>query len=222
LLFGALATLCGIGVHLLAELAGLGWHLDSQLIVSEHHVPLGILALGSCGALAAVALAVAHRTNRAAFLSDVVGALPDGGCGGRFLSLAFLAQIGVFAVTEAGEGLPIQAGDLTLALVAAACASAIGALLVLRFQRRIIEALGGLIVVFFTAAAARTAAPSWNHGTARVRVRRCRSIVFAGSRRPPPAALVIEPLPTRFASQETIGVHVLFFARSRAFLRGAS
>jgi hypothetical protein len=212
LLFAALVTLCGIGVHLVAELAGLGWRLDSQLVFSRHHIPLGILAVGAIGALVAVAYTAARQPDRTAFADRIVRALPDGGCGARFLSLAFASQIGVFAVTEAGEGLPVQAGDVSLAIVAAVCAGAIGAVLVLRAQRRIVEAVGRLIVIFIDPAALPRAAQSWKHVEARVRVGRCRSIVFAGSRRPPPAALVIEPFLAFFGSQETAGVH-LFISR---------
>jgi hypothetical protein len=219
LLFGALVTLCGIAIHLLAELAGLGWRLDSQLVFSPHHIPLGLLALGALVALCAVGAGAARAPNRRASAASIVRALPDGGCGARFLGLAFLGQLAVFALTEAGEGLPIQAGDFGLAIVAALCASAIGAVLMLRAQRRIVEAIGRFLVVFVDAAALPRDAQSWKHRLARVFVRRCRSIVFAGSRRPPPAALVIEPLLALFRSQETIGVHAFICAQPRVARR---
>jgi len=191
LLFGALVVLSGISVHLISELAGLGWRADAELIVSPHHIPLALLALAALGALGAVGYGVARHPNRNAAIADITRALPDGGCGPRFLSLAFAGQFFVFAVTQAGEGVPIDRGDFGLAVVAALLASVIGALLVARSQRRLIEALGQLLVVLIAAAALPRAAQSWKQSGARVRVWRCRSIIFAGSRRPPPSALLI-------------------------------
>jgi hypothetical protein len=191
LLFAALVVLSGISVHLISEFAGLGWRADSQLIFSAHHIPLALLALASLGALGAVGYGIARRPDRKAAIAQIVRALPDGGCGWRFLSLAFAGQIAVFAITQAGEGTPIGRGDFVLALIAAIVSSAIGALLVSRSQRRLIEALGELLVIFIAAAALPRAAQSWKQVGAHVRVRHCRSIVFAGSRRPPPSALLI-------------------------------
>jgi hypothetical protein len=219
LLFAALVTVCGIGVHLVAELAALGWRPDSQLIFSARHIPLAVLGLAALVALAVVAFAGTQYPKRSGFSARIVRALPDGGCGARFLGLAFLAQIGVFALTEAGEGLPIGAGDVGLALVAAVCAGAVGAVVVLRSQRRLIEALARIIVVLIDAVSPPAAAQAWKHVAARVRTRRCRSIVFAGSRRPPPSALVIEPLLTTTRSQEPVGVHFSVVARPRVLRR---
>lgn len=190
-LFAALVVLSGISVHLISELAGLGWHVDSHLIVSVHHIPLALLALAALSALGAVGCVIARRPNRKAAIAEIVRALPDGGCGWRFLNLAFAGQFAVFAVTQAGEGVPIDRGDFGLALIAALVSSVLGALLVSRSQRRLIEALGELFVVFVAAAAFPQAARSWKQLGAHVRVRHCRSIVFAGSRRPPPEALLI-------------------------------
>ena len=191
LLFGALVVLSGISVHLIAELAGLGWRADAALIVSPQHIPLALLALAALGALGAVGYHVARRPNRRAAITGIIRALPDGGCGIRFLSLAFAGQFFVFAVTQAGEGVPIDRGDFGLALVAALVASVAGALLVARSQRRLIEALGQLLVVLIAAAALPRAAQSWKQAGTHVRIRRSRSIVFAGSLRPPPVALLI-------------------------------
>lgn len=187
--FAALVALCGVGIHLLAELVGLGWRADDDLVLSVHHIPLGLLAVTALGALITVGVAVARHPKRKGFIEGIVRALPDGGCGWRFLSLAFVSQFFVFAVTEAGEGLPIQSGDLALSVVAALCASLIGALLVWRYQRRVIEAISELVLVLVAVSALSNTAQTWKRNEAHVRVWRCRAVVFAGSRRPPPRLL---------------------------------
>jgi hypothetical protein len=213
--FAATVTLCGIGVHLVAEFAGLGWRADAELIFSAHHIPLGLLAFASLIALGSVGVTVVRRPVGADAIGEIVRALPDGGCGWRFLSLAFAAELFVFGVTEAGEGVPIQAGDLGFGLVAALCASALGALLVWRFQCRILQAIGDLVVLFIAIAGVPTTVQSGRRIEAHTRVWRCRALVFAGSRRPPPCAPAITPSRTRNRSQEP--PHVFFvFARARA------
>jgi len=211
-LFAALAVFCGIAVHLIAEFVALGWHSDAALIFSPRHIPLGLLALGATGALALVGAGIARSGNRDGLISAIVGALPDRGCGPRFLGLAFAAQVAVFAVTQAGEGLPIQSGDLGLGFIAAWLAGAVGALLVCRFQFPLIAALGELFGVFCAAAATPVESQSWKRSGARLRPRQCRSIVFAGSRRPPPSAPVIDPFNPARRSQETKGVQFFFGA----------
>lgn len=186
LLFAALVTLCGIGVHLVAELVGLGWRADAGLIVSREHIPLGLLGLAAVAALGMVGVAIGSFPDRDRAITAIVDALPDRGCGLRFLSFAFGAQVFVFAVTETEEGMPLHAGDLGLGLLAAFCASAIGALLVRRYPRSVIEAISGLLDGFVAIAVASGTAKSWRRREVHVRARRCRAIVFAGSRRPPP------------------------------------
>ena len=184
-----MVSLCGIGVHLVAELAGLGWRADAELIFSAHHIPLGLLAVAALGALVAVGADVARRPNRDAAIVQIVRALPGSGQGLRFLSLAFAAQFFVFGVTEAGEGAPVPAGDLCAAVVAALCASVIGSLLVWRSQPRLLAVISGLVVRFIGTAASPVSSRQARRRAAHLRVRRCRALVFASSRRPPPLTL---------------------------------
>jgi hypothetical protein len=217
LLFAALATACGIVVHLIAEFAGLGWRADAQLIFSARH--LAIALLGTCSVMTLVGLAVsmARGPGRRERLAAIARALPDGGCGPRFLAIAFAAQLFVFAVTQAGEGVPIHAGDLGAATIAALFASALGALFGVRFGCRLIEALGTLFIVLLALASPHAAA-SWKRLAARVRIRRARRIVFAGSRRPPPGTAVITSISSAHRSQESLRVFVSC-AQARVHLR---
>jgi hypothetical protein len=195
LAFTGLSVMCGIGVHLVAELAALGWRADAGLIFSAHHIPLGILAL-----LAFVALALGASPAAAKAFSGRGGA--------RLFVLALLVEFVVFATTEAGEGLPIQSGDVGLAMIAAVVASALGALLIARYEARVIEVLAELFVIV-PVAARPAAAASWQRIDAHVRVWRARALVFAASRRPPPSSLVIRPFVADNESQE-IGRDLIF------------
>jgi hypothetical protein len=174
--FAGLSVLSGIGVHLVSELVGLGWRADATLIFSARHIPLGILGLAAIVALCMSASVSAVRAFR-------------GHNAPRFFVLALLTELVVFATTQAGEGLPIQSGDLGLAIVAALVASVAGALLVARYKAQVIEALSELFVLFLAPAAHPAAAQSWKRIDAHVRVWRPRAIVFAASRRPPPQLL---------------------------------
>lgn len=220
--FAALVTLCGVCVHLIAELAALGWRADGELIVSVHHIPLGLVTLTAIGALGALGLGIARDPKRKAFVAEMIRALPDGGCGWRFLSLAFVAQLFVFAVTEAGEGLPIQAGDLVLSVVAALCASVIGALLVWRYQRRVIEAINEIVLALITVSTLSRETQTWKRGKAHARVWRCRAVVFAGSRRPPPSTLKIDPFVSNRGSQEIEGERIRMRRRWAALVERGS
>jgi hypothetical protein len=196
-----LSIFCGIAVHLVAELAALGRDGDASLIFSARHIPLALLALASLGAVALAALPGRPR-------------LPA--CGGlRLFLVTFSTQFLVFSLTEAGEGLPVQAGDLGLALVAALAASVLGALLVVRYEARVLAAVAELFVAIVAACKPQAAAQSWKRADAHVRVWRSRAVVFVASLRPPPSALVIEPLIVIERSQEYEGVSTIFDARSR-------
>jgi hypothetical protein len=190
LLFAALVVLSGVGVHLISELFGLGLRADAALIVSARHVPLGLVTLAALVALGAAGCAIAGHPNRKAAVADMMRSLPGGGRGLRFLTVAFTGELFTFALTEGIEGAPIDRGDFGLAILAALVASVIVALLLSWSQRRLIACLGELLVLL-TGAALPAAAQSWKHVGAQARIRRCRSIVFAGSRRPPPSALLI-------------------------------
>jgi hypothetical protein len=217
-LFASLAALCGIGVHLIAELAGLGWQGDAALIFSARHIPLGLLALTAAIALGSV-IRLAPRSGKDA-IAKIVAALPDGGYGPRFVGLAFAAQFLVFGITEGGEGLPVAAGDIGLAIAAALCASAVGALLVARYQRRVIEALAQLFVIFLSLLAPITST-SWQRIDAHVRVWRCRAWIFAASRRPPPVAPLINHFITEIRSQEYYGAQTVLGAFARICCGGS-
>src|SRR5271169_4874065 len=167
-----LSILCGIGVHLIAELAALGWR-DAGLIFSARHIPLGLLGLAALAAVASVGLTGAGA-GRGYHVAEIIRSLPDGGAGLRFFLITFCGQFLVFGLTEAGEGLPIQTGDLAAAIVAALFASALGALLVARYKARVIEAFVDLFVVILAAAQPAQAAQSWKRIDAHVRVWRTR------------------------------------------------
>lgn len=185
LVFAALSTLCGVGVHLLAEFAALG-SSDVSLLFSARHIPLGLLSLGAVLALGCTALYARKRGSL--YLEAMARELPGGGSGSRFILVASSAQFAVFGITEIAEGTPIGAGDIVLGTLAAACASALGAILLAFFHRRIVAAIGELLVVFLARRGPRSAAAWWRID-ALVRVWRCRAITFSASRRPPPFAL---------------------------------
>jgi hypothetical protein len=204
--FAALSVLCGIGAHLASELASLGPAADGHLIFSARHVPLGLLTLAS---LIAFALADRRRDAHSCLCDERVCR-----CAGRFLPLAFAAQFLVCATTQLGEGTPIEAGDLTVGIIAALVTGALGALVIVFARRRFVGALAELFVVLL-ARALPAAASSWQHISAHVRVWRHRAVVFAGSRRPPPFALVIPPLVASYRSQEFEGAYFVFGALAR-------
>jgi len=208
-----LSVLCGIGVHLIAELAGLGWR-DADLIFSARHIPLAVLAVAALAAVGSVGFA-GSGPGGSDRIASIVRSLPGPGGELRFFLVTFCTQFIVFGLTEAGEGLPIQAGDLGPAIVAALFASALGALLVARYKARVIEAVVELFVVILAAVKPAAGAQSWKRIDAHVRVWRSRAVTFAASRRPPPFVPVIDPYVTKHRSQELHGVQSIF-AHTRA------
>jgi hypothetical protein len=185
--FAALSVLCGIGAHLVAELASLGPTADGHLIFSARHVPLGLLTLA---ALIALVVAARQCHVHACLCGERVCR-----CASRLLPLAFVAQSVVCVTTQLGEGTPIEAGDLTVGVLAALLAGGLGALVIVFAQRRLVGALAELFVRLVAQALPRDAS-SWEHIGTLVRIRRRRALTFAASRRPPPVILLTNPIST--------------------------
>ena len=137
--FAALSVLCGVGAHLVAELASLGAAADARLIFSARHVPLGLLTLAALVTLVRGGPATARPT--ACLCGERVCR-----CASRLLPLAFVAQSVVCVTTQLGEGTPIETGDLTVGILAALLAGALGALVIVFAQPRIVGALAELFV----------------------------------------------------------------------------
>lgn len=204
LAFAALAVLCGIGAHLVAELASLGLSADGRLIFSARHIPLALLAAGGLFVLGYAA----RRLGRTPAWTSRQAA--------HLLPVAFVAQLAVCAVTQLGEGAPIESGDITAGVVAALLAGALGALAAVFGQRRLVGALCSLFVLLAARIFPREAC-SWEHFGALVRTPRPRALTFAGSRRPPPVAPVIDHVITHCLVQEQFGVCNDLRAAARAW-----
>jgi hypothetical protein len=136
--FFAFTTPFGIAAHLLSELVGLGWHDDAGVILSPRHGYLAVLAMVTLGALFA-ALATMPRSARRARVADLIEGLPFKGRAAGFTAISFIAQFGLFALTQLGEGCPLCSGDVFIGVLAAAVAAALGALLVAFGKRQMLE-----------------------------------------------------------------------------------
>jgi hypothetical protein len=189
IVFAALTVPFGIAAHLLAELAGLGYHDDAELVFSAQHWYLAALAAASLASLLGMISVVPHADRRR-IAACLTADLPFSGRGARFLALSFTAQVGFFVVTQYAEGDPLQAGNLSIGLLAASIASAVGSLVLSLCKARIF----GVVIELFLIIAARmrnaVACTARQRIDAYIRVWRGRALTRAFSSRPPPCMLL--------------------------------
>jgi len=186
LAFFALTAPFGIAAHLLSELFGLGWHDDADVILSARHGYLALIAVAALASLV-VALLALPRGERRERVAGLIEALPARGSGPGFISLAFVAQFGFFALTQIGEGCPLCGGDIFTGVLAAAVAALLGALAVTLGKRRIFEFVLRIMYEF----ARISLAPGIARGTRPDCVAPARPVrrsPFAFRYRPPPVA----------------------------------
>jgi hypothetical protein len=126
-IFTALTTPFGIAVHLIAELAALGYQDDALLIFSSKHCYLAALAALSFASLIRLIGSI-PKSERRRIAAQIIADLPFARQGLSFYTFSFSVQLGFFLITQVGEGEPIACGNVSVALVAAATASAMGAI----------------------------------------------------------------------------------------------
>jgi hypothetical protein len=144
LAFFALTTPFGIAAHLFSELVGLGWHDDAEIVFSARHGYLAGFAVIALVSLIVAGLAVPRGLRRAR-AATLIEALPYRGRGAGFMSAAFVAQFGFFALTQIGEGSPLSGGNVVTGILAAAVAAALGAVTLTLCKRRILEFVAVLV-----------------------------------------------------------------------------
>jgi len=184
--FAALTIPFGIVAHLASEFFGLGWRDDADVAFSLRHLYLAILALASLAALA-FALRTTARAGRSTAVADLIAALPLRGRGARFIALSFLSQFAFFAITQIGEGAPLQSGNVALGIAAAAVAALAGAIAVAVGKRRVLDLALSLVWFVEARRSGDSAVPLLEHRTRRVPPRAKRRAPYAFRYRPPPA-----------------------------------
>jgi len=186
LLFFAFTAPLGIAAHLISEFAGLGWHDDADVAFSARHGYLALLALVSLAAFSVVLRSI-PRATRHYHIGEIVRSLPFRGAGLRFVTLAFVAQFGFFALTQIGEGCPLCGGDIFTGVLAAGVAAILGSLAVALCKRRVLELAVDLVCAL---AELRFAAAAVNASAAHraPAARSARRSPFSFRYRPPPLA----------------------------------
>lgn len=107
----------GVVVHVVGELISLGSAALVELTTSGRHDPLyALFALGTAGSILWTRTAGGLPGRR---IRTLTAQLPAHGEGFIFFLLAFAAQVGWFAVTQAFEGDPIADGHFALGVLVA-------------------------------------------------------------------------------------------------------